>query len=85
MDTKFYVLIVTLSTQDNVKLLQQLRWGFERKTNRNKCESKVSLERQNQCLDYLIDPSFQGLNKRFLLSFEDNDGRKHTHRIFFQN
>ena len=43
----------------------------------------MSLERQNQYLDYLIDPSFQGLNKRFLLSFEDNDGRKRTHTGFF--
>ena len=28
-DTKIYVLIVTLSTQDNAKLLQQLKSGFK--------------------------------------------------------
>ena len=37
----------------------------------NKYQSKISTERQNQCLDYLIDPSFQGVNRFFLLSFED--------------
>ena len=37
----------------------------------NKYQSKISTERQNQCLDYLIDPSFQGVNRFSLLSFED--------------
>ena len=35
-DTKFYVLVVTLSTQDNRKLLQQLKSGFKRTINWNK-------------------------------------------------
>ena len=32
-DTKLYVPVVTLSTQDNAKLLQQLKSGFKRTTN----------------------------------------------------
>ena len=32
-DTKLYVPVVTLSTQDNFKLLQQLRSGFTRVIN----------------------------------------------------
>ena len=35
-DTKLYVPVVTLSTQDNVKLLQQLNSGFQRTINCNK-------------------------------------------------
>ena len=31
-DTKLYVPVVTLTTQDNVKLLQQLKSGFKRTT-----------------------------------------------------
>ena len=27
--------------------------------------------RQNQCLHFLIDPGFQGVNGLFVLSFED--------------
>ena len=36
IDTKLYVLVVTLSTQDNTKLLQQLKSGFKRTINWNK-------------------------------------------------
>ena len=35
-DTKLYVPFVTLSTQDNAKLLQQLKSGFKRTINWNK-------------------------------------------------
>ena len=56
--TTLYVPVVTLSTQDNAKLIEQLRSGFKRATDRNKYQSKVSIERQNQYLDFLIDPSF---------------------------
>ena len=35
-DTKLYVLVVTLSTQDNAKLLQQLKLGFKRTIKWNK-------------------------------------------------
>ena len=78
-DTKLYVPVVTLSTQDNAKLLQQLKLGFKRTINWNKYQPKVSLERQNQYLDFLIDPSFQGINRLFVLSFENVKDRKvHT-------
>ena len=40
-ETKLYVPVVTLSTQDNAKLLQQLESGFKRKINWNKYESSV--------------------------------------------
>ena len=40
-DTKLYVPIVTLSTQDKAKLLQQLKLGFKRTINWNKYQSKV--------------------------------------------
>ena len=38
-DTKLYVPVVTLSTQDNAKLLQQVKSGFRRKINGNKYQS----------------------------------------------
>ena len=75
-DTKLYFPVVTLSTQDNAKLLENLKSGFKRTINWNKYEPKVTVEQQNQYLDFLINPSFQGVNKFFVLSFEDNDGRK---------
>ena len=46
-DTTSYVPVVTILTQDNVKLLDQLRSGFKRTINWNKYQSNVSIERQN--------------------------------------
>ena len=64
-DTKLYVPIVTLSTQDNAKLLQQLKSGFKRTIDWNKYQSKVTTQAPNPYLDYLIDPSFEGVNRLF--------------------
>ena len=80
-DTKLYVLIVTLSTQDKVKLLQQWKLNFRRTTNWNKYQLKVTIQRTNQYLDYLIDTSFQGINRIFVLSFED--GTRTSYQWYF--
>ena len=82
-DTKLYVLVVTLSANDNAKLLQQLKSGFKRTINWNNYQSKVTIERQSQYLDYLIDPSFQGGNRLFALSFENNTDRTERKIYFF--
>ena len=75
-ETKLYVPVVTLSTQDNAKLLQQLKSGFKTTINWNKDESNPKAYKQNRYLNHLINPSFQGVNRRFALSFENEDQRK---------
>ena len=45
-DTKLYIPVVTLSTQDNAKLLEQIKSAFKRTTNWNKYQPKVSPERK---------------------------------------
>ena len=82
-DTKLYVPVLALSTQDNVKLLDQLKLGFKRKIKWNKYQSKVTIQEQKQYLDYLIDPRFQGVNKHFVLLFENNAHRTNYNRYFF--
>ena len=78
-ETKIYVPVVTLSTQDNSKLLQQLKSGFKRIINWNKYESSIKTFAQNRYLNYLINPSFQGVNRLFVLSFEnENDRTSHS-------
>ena len=47
-DTKLYVPVVTLSTQDNAKLLQQLKSGFRRTINWNKYQSDPETYAQNR-------------------------------------
>ena len=75
-DTKLYVPAVSLSTQNNGKLLQQLKSGFKRTINWDKYQTKISTERQNQYLYLLTDPSFQGIKSLFVLSFENERDRK---------
>ena len=74
-DTKLYVPVVTLSTQENTKFLQQLKSGFKRVINWNKYLSKPELLAQNPNLNHLIEPSFQGVNRLFVLAFENDDDR----------
>ena len=77
-DTKLYVPVVTLSTKENAKLLQQLKSGFKRVIHWNKYLSKAELLRQNPNLNYLIEPIFQGVNRIFILAFE-NDAQRTSH------
>ena len=78
-DTKLYVPVVTLSTEDNIKLLKQLESGFKRTINSNKYQSKLEDKEQKKYFDYLIDRSFQGINRLFVLLFENRTDREvHT-------
>ena len=69
-ETKLYVPVVTLS-----KLLQQFKSGFKRIISWNKYESNVKTFAQNRYLNYLTNPSFQGVNRLFVLSFENENDR----------
>ena len=55
-DSKLYVPVVTLSTQDNAKVLQQLKSDFKRAINWSKYQLKV--QERNQYLDCFINLSF---------------------------
>ena len=67
-----YVPIATLSTQDNAKLISQLKSGFIRTISWTKYLPKPELLPQNPNLNHLIEPSFQGVNRSFILAFEDD-------------
>ena len=78
-ERKIYVPVVTLSTQDNVKLLQQLKSGFTRTINWNKYESSQKTYAQNRYLNHFINPSFQGVNLENFEYFEnENDRTSHS-------
>ena len=74
-DAKLYVPVVTLSTQDNSKLLQQLKSGFKKVISWNKYLSKPEFLRQSPNLNHLVEPSFQEVNRLFVLAFENNTQR----------
>ena len=81
-DTKLYVLVVTLSAQENTKFFQQSKSGFKRVINWNKYLSKPELLAQNRNLNHLVEPSFQGVNRLFVLAFENDDDRT-SHDEFY--
>ena len=66
-----YVPVVTLSTQNNNKLLEQLRTGFKRTIKWNKDRSEMTNQTNN--LNYLIDPTFTKVNRLFVLSLKNEN------------
>ena len=83
-EINLYVPVVTLSTQDNSKLLPQLKSGFKRTISWNKYLAKPELA-QNPNLNHLIEPSFQGVNRLFVLAFENDDQRISNKRYYIPN
>ena len=68
--------MVTLSTQDNANVLQQLKLGLKRTINWSKYQSKLKINTSN--------PIFQGVNRLFTLLFE-NTTYKPVHRKHSSN
>ena len=65
-----YVPVITLSTQDGNKLLEQLKTGFKTTIKWNKYRSEMT-----DYLNYLIDSTISKINRLLLLSFENEEGR----------
>ena len=70
-DTKLYVPVVTSSK--DIKLLEQLKTRFKRTIKSNKYRSQMTIQPQNNNLNYLIDPTFTNVNRLFVLSFSRNN------------
>ena len=80
-NTRFFVPVVPLSTQENAKLLQQLKSGFKRAINWNKYLSKPELLPQNPNLNHLVEPSFHRV-RLFVLAFENDTQRTSAKRYY---
>ena len=83
--TNLYVPVVTLLTQDNEKLLPQLKSGSKRKISWNQYLAKPELLAQNANLSYLIEPNFLGVNRLFVLAFENDEQRTSNKRYYIPN
>ena len=70
-----YVPVVTLSAEDDKKLLEQLKTGLKRTNKWNKYRSEMSNQTKNNNLNHLIDPTFTNVNRLFPLTFEHEDDR----------
>ena len=68
-----------MSKENDTKLLEQLKTGFKRTIKRNKYRSKMTVQSNNNSLNYLIDRTFTNVNRLFVLSFaRDNAGDVET-------
>ena len=83
-ETKLYNSVVTLSTQDNAKLLPQLKPGFKRRINWNKHMAGINIGR-NPDLNHLLEQSFQGVNRLFVQAFENGVQRTSNRRYYLPN
>ena len=66
---------VTLSGENDNKLLEQLKTEFKRTIKWNKYRSEMSNQTKNNNLNYLIDPTFTNVNRLFVLLFKNKDDR----------
>ena len=70
-NAKLYVLDVTLSVNDNSKILENIKQRFKRTIYWNKYRSEITTQPKNNNLNYLIDPTFRNINRLFVLSFKN--------------
>ena len=70
---RLYVPVVTLSKNDEIKLLTNLKSGFKREIIWNKYRSQMTSEAVNNNLNILVDPTFTNANRLFVLSYATDD------------
>ena len=75
-DCKLYVPAVTLSKEDEIKLLTNLKSGFKREIIWNRYRSQMTTEAVNNNLNILIDPTFANVNRLFVLAYQNADDRQ---------
>ena len=80
-----YVPVVTLSTENDNKFLEQLKSEFKRTIKWNKFLSQMTNQTKNNNLNYLIDPTFTKVNRLFVLSFENENDRTSFSKYYVPN
>ena len=84
-DCKLYVPVVTLSKDDEIKLLTNLKSGFKREIIWNKYRLQMTTEEANNNLNILIDPTFTNVNRLFVLACRTADDRQSFSQFYLPN
>ena len=84
-DCKLYIPVVTLSKDDEIKLLTNLKSGFKREIIWNKSRSQMTTEETNNNLNILIDPTFTNVNRLFVLAYENANDRQSYSQFYLPN
>ena len=75
-DCKLYIPALTLSKDDEIKLLTNLKSGFTREIEWNKYRSQMTTQAINNNLNILIDPTFTNVNRLFVSAYQNADDRQ---------
>ena len=75
IDTKLYAPGVISSAENDDNFLEQLKSGLKRNIRWNKYRSEMTNQTKTNNLNYLIDPTFNKVNRLFVLSFENEETR----------
>ena len=75
-DCKLYVPIVTLQTEYQKQLYEELKTGITIDFTWSKYRSQVIYQTATNNLNYLIDPTYKNVNKLFILAFEKEEDKK---------
>ena len=81
-DCKLYVAVITLSKDNEIKLLTNLKSGFKREIIWNKYRSQMTTEAINNNLNILIDPTFTDVNRLFVLTYQNADDRQSCSQFY---
>ena len=85
-DCKLYVPVITLSKDDEIKLLTNLKSGFKREIIWNKYRSQMTTGQTNSNnLNLLVDPTFTNVNRLFVLAYPIADNRKSVSNFHLPN
>ena len=79
-ETKMYVPVVTLSKEDNKDFIEQQNKGFQRSIYWNEYKTKEINENADANVFKFInlDPSFQGVNRLFVMAYDRANGQPTT-------
>ena len=82
-DCKLYVPVVTLSKDDEIKLLTNLKSGIKREIIWNRYRSQMTTEAANNNLNILIDPTFTNVNRLFVLAYPTANNNRQSFSRFY--
>ena len=76
-DTKMYIPVVTLSKEDNKDFIEQQNKGFQRSIYWDEYKTKeINENADSNAFKYInLDPSFQGVNRLFVIAYNRVDGQ----------
>ena len=72
-NAKLKVPVVSLTINDNINFLENMKQGVKWTIHRNRYRSEITTQPKYNKLDDMIDPTLRNINRLFVLSFKNCD------------